>query len=639
LIDSIRFIQHAHQKVCHRLVVILSFSSWGPNIIQQPHVAAMSPSNDIDVVGSSSTFSLSRVGSKKVATVVSRKRSLVSGHGFGEKQQQHKSATLTNKSSSSKSSITSIQGKKRSRKEILANISANARKKSAGMLPIPSFKTSTSSKLGQLEAAFFGDSDDEDKEKRAAKTTKKDSVVTRDSNEKAYSAMGLADSDDDEDDDLLFSGTSPFHHTKRSSQSETPMKCGPTKHNDQSSSTISIMNACTATKDNAKSSPMEGYGSKIDANDQKHSCSANVAPIDLVSSTNQKLSRDIINSATNGEYRTNQSLPMEVAHTDIATEHIEIAHFITLHQPPISSQIIPPTDDCNAFVSSGQRNDCSLSFPRNDTHLPLAASKKRTLPPDPTDILVDQRTVYQPETKPKAKKGRPRRQKQSEPQQNQTEIVSTDVKVGDDARDLETRTAQAPLKTKRRTRKQCCALCKTCPCQKIQNSDAVTTVDLSAFSRSGVAMERALIRRIQKLEKSSESLDEQTEMVRRTLKAHRRDTWKQTKQGLQEEKGTGGYMGADSYFLPDAEVFEKQQMESISLDHDLVQRAQHRLFQNVPCKLIFLNDPCLFRIFILMLLSIFSGHDSATDNPHANDGRVERRRKSRCQRCRRNYCP
>jgi hypothetical protein len=149
--------------------------------------------------------------------------------------------------------------------------------------------------------------------------------------------------------------------------------------------------------------------------------------------------------------------------------------------------------------------------------------------------------------------------------------------------------APAPrdAKPRKRTRKTACALCKTCPCQKVQAQDDVVTLDMTAFSRSGVAMEKALIRRIQKLEKSAENLEEQTEMVRRKLKSHRRTIWKQKElelNGAPARVLQPNNICEDSWYLPDVEVFEQQQIESVSMDPLAVQRAQLRLFHRKPSK-------------------------------------------------------
>jgi predicted transcriptional regulator len=109
---------------------------------------------------------------------------------------------------------------------------------------------------------------------------------------------------------------------------------------------------------------------------------------------------------------------------------------------------------------------------------------------------------------------------------------------------------------------------------------------MNLFSRSETAVERALIRRIQKLEKSTESLEEQTEIVRRRLKKHRRDIWKRKNRASASSTTLRVGASSDSWFLPDAEVFEQQQMESKSLNAGIVSNAQRRLYDVVPSKLV-----------------------------------------------------
>lgn len=135
----------------------------------------------------------------------------------------------------------------------------------------------------------------------------------------------------------------------------------------------------------------------------------------------------------------------------------------------------------------------------------------------------------------------------------------------------------APSRARRRTRKGTCALCTTCSCQKSNDQDDGATLNLKTFARSGAAIEKALIRRIQKLEKSTESLEEQTEIVKRKLKKHRRDTWKAKEKALalRTTKTT------NSRFLPDNEEFESQQAESRKLSTQAVQQAQRSMFGTV----------------------------------------------------------
>jgi hypothetical protein len=49
-------------------------------------------------------------------------------------------------------------------------------------------------------------------------------------------------------------------------------------------------------------------------------------------------------------------------------------------------------------------------------------------------------------------------------------------------------------------------------------------------------------------------------------------------------------MGSESYFLQDAEVFEKHQLESVPVDRAFVQKAQRRLFRDIPLQQITLTQ-------------------------------------------------
>ena len=99
-------------------------------------------------------------------------------------------------------------------------------------------------------------------------------------------------------------------------------------------------------------------------------------------------------------------------------------------------------------------------------------------------------------------------------------------------------------------------------------------------------MEKTLLRRLQKLEKSTEHMAEQTESVRRRLKKHRRDNQKREQRLHEKLNGSiaNDKKSADSYFLPDAEVFEREQNEGQGLSKTVVGKAQNRVFQNVPSK-------------------------------------------------------
>jgi hypothetical protein len=107
---------------------------------------------------------------------------------------------------------------------------------------------------------------------------------------------------------------------------------------------------------------------------------------------------------------------------------------------------------------------------------------------------------------------------------------------------------------------------------------------LKKFSRSEEAIEKTLLRRLQKLEKSTESMEEQTEIVRRRWKKHVRDMKirKRREQAISNSAVATGGETADSYFLPDAEVFEREQNEGRGMPKKAVEKAQTKVFQSVP---------------------------------------------------------
>jgi hypothetical protein len=143
---------------------------------------------------------------------------------------------------------------------------------------------------------------------------------------------------------------------------------------------------------------------------------------------------------------------------------------------------------------------------------------------------------------------------------------------------------------RKRARKGTCALCTTCPyCQnKARDNENNSSLDITSFARSDAAVEKALIRRMQKLEKSTENLEEQTEKVKRTLKKHRRDAWKKKEKSLPEVQANR------SRFLPDAEVFEAQQTKTRKLPTTVVHEAQKKMFPKNPGKFLSKsrNLPC-----------------------------------------------
>lgn len=134
---------------------------------------------------------------------------------------------------------------------------------------------------------------------------------------------------------------------------------------------------------------------------------------------------------------------------------------------------------------------------------------------------------------------------------------------------------------RKRARKGSCALCVTCPCNNLADlGDANGNMTVNTFARSDAAVEKALIRRVQKMEKSFEMNEGRLEVLRRKLKQHRREMWKKAL-----NRRDAAPVGAN-HFLPDAQEFEEiARMGSARFPVDSVQAVQKVVFPDVPCKL------------------------------------------------------
>ena len=92
------------------------------------------------------------------------------------------------------------------------------------------------------------------------------------------------------------------------------------------------------------------------------------------------------------------------------------------------------------------------------------------------------------------------------------------------------------------------------------------------------AIEKTLIKRLQKLEKTTEQYEEQTDMIRRELKKHRRKIWRQ-----QESKLNLDNLESGQYrFLPDGQELDQQLEVTASSSNKVpgesVQLAQRNVF-------------------------------------------------------------
>ena len=139
--------------------------------------------------------------------------------------------------------------------------------------------------------------------------------------------------------------------------------------------------------------------------------------------------------------------------------------------------------------------------------------------------------------------------------------------------EAEEETGVVPKRGRKRGR-GLCALCTTCPCRKPGGHDTTETLGIQSFSRNDGAMEKALIRRLKKIEKSLESLQDQQETIKRKLKKHRRDILRKRMKTAPENK-------VGSYFLPDAEELESSEPKPFKAVDAWVLHAQRKMFPTV----------------------------------------------------------
>jgi len=94
----------------------------------------------------------------------------------------------------------------------------------------------------------------------------------------------------------------------------------------------------------------------------------------------------------------------------------------------------------------------------------------------------------------------------------------------------------------RKVSRKRCKLCTSCPC----TSWNPIKKTLPVIKGSDVSKERALIKRLQSIERQLDELEQGAESIRRALKKHRRDLWKR-----RSERASGAQ--EETMFLPDAE--------------------------------------------------------------------------------------
>jgi hypothetical protein len=251
-------------------------------------------------------------------------------------------------------------------------------------------------------------------------------------------------------------------------------------------------------------------------------------------------------------------------------------------------------------VSKKPANDSSKES--NHHELETKKSKTQAKPPRNVRDIGDERDSSEvvEESTPAVDAVPPRRAKRGRPPKSKPQAVSDVSAELEEKTPAQAKAASARPPPRKRARKGSCALCTTCPCQNSHEHDDHTMVDFKSMSRSDGAVEKALIRRVQKLEKSTENLEEQAEAVRRKLKKHRRDMWRKKEQVLQARSKT---FATESRFLPDAEEFEAQQTETQKLYIGVVKQAARKMFANAPGELLL---PSLFGCTMSLVSSCHS---------------------------------
>lgn len=136
-----------------------------------------------------------------------------------------------------------------------------------------------------------------------------------------------------------------------------------------------------------------------------------------------------------------------------------------------------------------------------------------------------------------------------------------------------------------RRRKVSCALCTTCPCHAADGTTATTTALTTLhLAHSDAAVEKALLRRLHKLEQSADRYDEQAATVRRKLKTHRRDMWRKWEK-RRREASTSARPNARSRFLPDVEEMDRHgqaHLGSARMGASAVEKARSTVFSFAP---------------------------------------------------------
>jgi hypothetical protein len=137
--------------------------------------------------------------------------------------------------------------------------------------------------------------------------------------------------------------------------------------------------------------------------------------------------------------------------------------------------------------------------------------------------------------------------------------------------------APFPRATRKRARQVSCSLCVTCPCQSVNPETVDITSPVFGLARNDKEMEKTLIRRVKKLEKTCDKYESDLDHANRELKRYRKCVTK--KQDMLVNNGRQQKIG-DAHFLPDAQAWD-QHLEAVKqtrVEREIVEQAKAHLF-------------------------------------------------------------
>jgi len=210
---------------------------------------------------------------------------------------------------------------------------------------------------------------------------------------------------------------------------------------------------------------------------------------------------------------------------------------------PRSSESSNATESTNASASSLGDNSVIGSPSLNDFNVPRAkylADKETELDKKHTDLLLE------------SKNGQPQRKR------------------------VANKSRQAAPKQQSRAKGKPCTLCSTCSCSRgsaLQSLEDTAISEhqnpLRRLARSDAEVERALIGRLARLEKSNSYFDNLCIKVNRELKRHRT----KIKAEIQQADGPNR-----PKFLREVDLDDEGEFSAPALSHSIVNRAKHKTF-------------------------------------------------------------